>query len=216
MVSKSQFVQIVEKLDEYGLLLLSDPKLPSLAGLIAGEPISGSWWGHPKGKEIFEIACQLDERKEIITAKLISGKITYVHQKYFTHLAIIGSANDRWQLQNLSDSAKTLLYLLLSKGTLETNAPFLKEHLQRPARAADELEKRLLIYAEEFHSTTGAHAKRLQSWQEWTTKRRINLSSMTLPQAKKDLQDRVESLNKLFSADGKLPWMNKVVNKGTQ
>jgi len=30
--------------------------VPSLAEAIAGGPIRGSWWGHPKGREIFRAA----------------------------------------------------------------------------------------------------------------------------------------------------------------
>jgi hypothetical protein len=30
--------------------------VPSLAEAIAGGPIRGSWWGHPKGREIFAVA----------------------------------------------------------------------------------------------------------------------------------------------------------------
>src|SRR2546427_3044003 len=30
-----------------------DPRLPSVAGLVAGGPGHGSWGGHPKGQQIF-------------------------------------------------------------------------------------------------------------------------------------------------------------------
>ena len=51
MASRRQsatFEQALERLEEHGLLLLQDKTLPSLVGLIAGEPVSGSWWGHPR------------------------------------------------------------------------------------------------------------------------------------------------------------------------
>jgi hypothetical protein len=48
-MSTASFDQVMEALECYGILLETDPKLPSAAALVAGSPISGSWWLHPKG-----------------------------------------------------------------------------------------------------------------------------------------------------------------------
>ena len=66
-------------LERWGLLLLQDPVLPSLATLIAGAPIRGSWWGHARGGDIFRVANELEQ--EVVTAKLIDGKVTFVHRR---------------------------------------------------------------------------------------------------------------------------------------
>src|ERR1700681_4423049 len=42
------------RLKNDGLLLKSDPRLPSVAGLVAGEAIRGSWWAHPAAHAIFQ------------------------------------------------------------------------------------------------------------------------------------------------------------------
>ena len=55
--------------------------VPSLAGAIAGSPIRGSWWGHPKGHEIFRITEAISESEEVLVCKLIDGKVTYVHRR---------------------------------------------------------------------------------------------------------------------------------------
>jgi hypothetical protein len=44
--------QALKRLEADGLLLLSDSKLPSLVRLVAGKPVKGSWWAHPRGKKI--------------------------------------------------------------------------------------------------------------------------------------------------------------------
>ena len=44
---KPGMTPIHETLAECGLLLESDAKLPSVAGLVACAPVRGSWWGHP-------------------------------------------------------------------------------------------------------------------------------------------------------------------------
>ena len=55
--------------------------VPNLAEAIAGGPIRGSWWGHPKGKEIFRAANAICESPNVLVCKLIGGKITYVHRR---------------------------------------------------------------------------------------------------------------------------------------
>jgi hypothetical protein len=56
-------------------------RVPSLAEVIAGEPIRGSWWGHPKGQEIFRAAGHVTESGEVLVCRLLDGKITYVHRR---------------------------------------------------------------------------------------------------------------------------------------
>lgn len=43
---------VMGALSTFGIILQSDPRLPSVATIIAGEPVGGSCWGHPKGHAI--------------------------------------------------------------------------------------------------------------------------------------------------------------------
>jgi hypothetical protein len=60
--------------------------VPSLASVIAGEPIRGSWWAHPRGHEIFEVTRAVRESDEVLVCRLIEGKITYVHRRLWPAL----------------------------------------------------------------------------------------------------------------------------------
>ena len=60
--------------------------VPSLAETIAGRPIRGSWWGHPKGKAIFACARAIRNSKDILTCRLVGGKVTYVHRRLWPAL----------------------------------------------------------------------------------------------------------------------------------
>ena len=40
--------------------------VPSLAKTIAGGPIRGNWWGHPKGHEIFRVTKAVSESPEML------------------------------------------------------------------------------------------------------------------------------------------------------
>ncbi len=60
--------------------------VPSLAETIAGEPIPGSWWGHPKGDAIFACSRAIRRSKDVLTCRLINGKVTYVHRRLWPAL----------------------------------------------------------------------------------------------------------------------------------
>jgi hypothetical protein len=49
--------------------------------MVAGEPLSGSWWAHPKGNEIFRLARAIRSSADVLVCRLVDGKITYVHRR---------------------------------------------------------------------------------------------------------------------------------------
>jgi hypothetical protein len=60
--------------------------VPSLAEQLAGAPIRGSWWAHPKGHEIFAVLTVVSEHSDVLVCKLIDDKITYVHRRLWPAL----------------------------------------------------------------------------------------------------------------------------------
>ena len=60
--------------------------VPSLAEAVAGGPIRGSWWGHPKGHEIFRVASAISESPDVLVCKMVEGKVTYVHRRLWPAL----------------------------------------------------------------------------------------------------------------------------------
>jgi len=60
--------------------------VPSLAEEIAGGPIRGSWWGHPKGQEIFQASEALGDHPDVLVCKLLDGKVTYIHRRLWPAL----------------------------------------------------------------------------------------------------------------------------------
>ena len=72
--------------------------VPSLAEAIAGGPIRGSWWGHPKGHEIFSAAQALCEHPDVLVCKLVDGKVTYVHRRLWPALVKLASRFRKAQL----------------------------------------------------------------------------------------------------------------------
>ena len=72
--------------------------VPSLAEAIAAGPIRGSWWGHPKGHEIFRVAESICESDEVLVCRLVDGKITYVHRRLWPALVKLASRFQKGRL----------------------------------------------------------------------------------------------------------------------
>jgi len=195
---------------EYRLLLVADPAFPSVAGIVAGEPIAGSWWGHPLGHPIFEINSRLAKHPDVIVVKLISGKVTFVHRDLWSDLVSVATAREPWQMDGLSAGARWLFEKVTEERELHMNEVSLPKRAGNspPGDAARELERRLLVHAEQFHSERGAHAKRLQTWQHWA-KQAGFVPELKLPaESRQRFEKTLANLNERFGAKASLPWNN--------
>jgi len=205
----SEFRRIFEELQSSGLLLESDAALPSVASLVAQEPIRGSWWGHPRGHAIFQANEQLAAHPDVVACKLVSGKVTYVHRSLWPALFAVANSREPWQLTRISPSARSLLAQVTREEIVRTDRlPKSRSAKSKaPGEAARELEKRLLIYSEEMHTETGAHAKVLETWKHWAKRKGLARQRTSTEQAKEQLEQRLQLLNKRFGAAGRLPWI---------
>lgn len=72
----------------HGVVLASAKgPVPTLTWEIAGEPVKGSWWGHPQGKHIFRVLQQVSDHEDILSCRLVDDKITLVHRRLWPALA---------------------------------------------------------------------------------------------------------------------------------
>lgn len=163
--------------------------------LAAGAPIRGSWWGHAKAGEIFAVLERLAEHPDVLLTKLVSGKDTFVHRRLWPSLAAAALDRDCQHLADLSTGARHLLNEVRRKGRLE------KER----AAEARELDARLLILSTEYHTPSGAHAKRLESWESWAKRNGLADQPLPSPEAARELIARcVEPF--LRQGHASLPW----------
>ena len=72
--------------------------VPSLAEAIAGGPIRGSWWGHPKGHDIFRASEMIGDSADVLVCKLVDGKVTYIHRRLWPALVKLASRFRKEQL----------------------------------------------------------------------------------------------------------------------
>ncbi len=79
--------------EQHGVVLASARgPVPSVAEAIAGEPIVGSWWSHPKAQVIFDALSSIDDHDDIRCFKLVDHKITFVHKRLWPALAKLAEA----------------------------------------------------------------------------------------------------------------------------
>jgi len=78
--------------------------VPSLAEVIAGEPVRGSWWSHPKGREIFAVTRAIRDSDEVLVCRLIKGKVTFVHRRLWPALVRAASRLPSDRLSQVRDT----------------------------------------------------------------------------------------------------------------
>lgn len=72
----------VEFVREHGIVLESARgPAPSLAEAVAGAPIRGSWWSHPRSQAIFAATNLARESPDIAATRLLNGKVTLIHRR---------------------------------------------------------------------------------------------------------------------------------------
>ena len=183
---------ILKALTRYGLLLKQDKRLPSVVTMLTGAPLTSSWWSHPDAHRIFRVLCGLADHPDVLVAKLLYRKDTFVHRSLWPALLGAVGANERWQRQRLSQPAKRLLARVHRQRTPVTSG----------GTATGELLARLLVHAEEVHTVAGRHQIAARSWQRWAAD--AGVEPMSPPhQARATLEAAAAGLGAPRAA---LPW----------
>jgi len=87
--------QAVAFVATHGVVLESaQGPFPSLAGAVAGEPIRGSYWSHPKAHEIFQCSRAIRQSADVLVCRLVRRKVTYVHRRLWPALVRLASRFD--------------------------------------------------------------------------------------------------------------------------
>ena len=80
----------------HGLVLVSARgPAPCLVEAIAGGPVRGSWWGHPKAHAIFRILEEVCDSPQVVVCRLLGGKVTLVHRRLWPALVRLSGSLPR-------------------------------------------------------------------------------------------------------------------------
>lgn len=137
-------------------MLLQDRALPNVVSLLTGEAVKGSWWAHPKAHEIFRCLMEVGESPDVMTTKLVAGKVTLVHRRLWPALLAVARSREPWQLAGLSKEGERLLRRVDREDSVVASGAPVKE-----------LERRLLVVAHEEHMESGAHKMCVKTWARW-------------------------------------------------
>jgi hypothetical protein len=205
---------VLDYLGRLGVLLESDHAFPSLTGIMVREPIKGSWWSHSMANEIYLLSRRLIDHPDAICLKLLSNKATYVHRRLWPELIAIATAQEPWQLDALPASTKAMLKKVEERGSIRMDE--LKGARTAKEKGADAraLETRLLVFGEDVHTASGAHVKKIETWEHWAWRSGYHIQVLPTPKrAKDEFATIVEVLNEEFGAAITLPWQQKKTAK---
>ncbi len=194
---------MLRELEKHGLLLETDPKLPSLVAIVAGGPVRGSWWGHPLGHTIFAIGESLfdSHKRDVLLAKLVSGKATWIHRSLWPAFLAVASSRGAWQTDGLTPGARELLARVDAEGEVRASGSI-----------ARELEVRLLARGEQAHTASGRHAKVLEAWPRWAERFRVTALASS-ESGRRILEERLADLNARFDGGGRFPWQARRIRE---
>jgi hypothetical protein len=172
-----------EQLSRWGLLLEQDKVLPSVASIIAGGPIAGSWWGSAASSSIYDACQALEEMANVLRVKLVSGKVTFVLERLWPAVFAVARSREPWQLEGLTPEDVALLGLVDDAGLIRLDElPGASKRVRESART---LERRLLVYGDQLHTDSGAHTKVLQSWASWVEAGRRVIDDVAVEHARR-------------------------------
>jgi hypothetical protein len=155
---------VIDTISELGLLFLSDPKRRNAIEVLTGQHPRGSWWSHPQANAIYAILQSVEQHPDLLQAKLLSGKVTFIHRALWPALMTIVAAREPWQTQGLSPVVATWLAAFDEADSAGAGVPPVSRTVSK------EIEARLLAHAESVHTSTGRHETRLLSWRTWATR----------------------------------------------
>lgn len=198
----------VARLADWGLILDSDPKLPSWPSLVVDRPVRGSWWADPQAHLIHEVGERLVHHADVLHVVLVSGKRTCLHRRLWPAFLAVAISDDRWKHERLSRAAQMLLDRLAGEPTLYADEPDMPStSVRENGRAMRQLEERLLAAGGSIHTPRGAHAKFVTRWDTWMAERKLSRPSLiTAIEGQGDLDECLVRLNGEFDGHGTLPW----------
>ena len=83
--------QAIDFIRRHGVVLEAARGLePSLAERVAGAPISGSWWSHPLGHDIYALTQFVAQSKAVLVCTLARRRTTYVHRRLWASFVRLG------------------------------------------------------------------------------------------------------------------------------
>jgi len=194
-------------LDRHGVLLEVDARRPSVTTIVAGEPVRGSWWGHPKGGLIYDVLGAIGD-DEALSVPLVDGKATLLHPRLWPSFLAVARSGEPWQTDGLSPTARRLLAAAREREHVRADrSPAARPTDAKAVGAAmRDLARRLLVRESSIHTETGAHAATIESWDRWAPRVAPGMMCPSPPEGRAALEAAVAAWAARSSPPPRLPW----------
>ena len=197
----------IGRLDDWGFVLDSDPRLPSWPSLVIERQVRGSWWAVPEAHLIHQAGASLIAHKDVLHVVLVSGKLTCVHRRLWPSFLAVAFAADDWKLDGLSKIEQAMWTQLQRNTRVTADEPDLPStSIKANGAAMRELERRLLCAGGNVHTARGSHAKYIATWAAWQAEMSLPEPGVTAAYGRLQLDDCLDRLNREFAGQGVLPW----------
>jgi hypothetical protein len=91
-------------LKQHGVMLeAARGPVPNLVDEIAGERLRGSWWTHPRAREMFEVTRAVRDSPHVLVTRLVNGRITYVHRRLWPALVRVAPRLQKTSIARLRE-----------------------------------------------------------------------------------------------------------------
>ena len=202
--------EVERALRQYGLLLEHDKELPSVTCIVAGEPIAGSWWGHPLGHQIYALIGEFERGCGKLSAKIVDGKVTYVHERLWPAFLGVAQADVSERLAKFARPAVELYACVERYGPLRADSEHVSGTLAGTPREQTKtiraLEGQLLVHSDSLHTESGTHVKVLRTWTQWCTEHSVPVAALVPDSARRELDAALSALCKGTARKPKVPW----------
>lgn len=200
------FARVFLELEKNGLLLVSGTEITDIRRLVSKSPPSGSWWNDPKANSIFAIGELLEDHPDVVVAKIVAKKVTFIHRRLWSELFAVATSRADWQMKGLSSTARKVLIRLDKEQTADSTT-LTKAGVTKPSNVTRELEYHLLIHSAQVHTSSGKHAKVLQSWTSWADSISFMPRTIEATAAADSFEKCVSQINPTARLERLLPWI---------
>ncbi len=100
--------EAISFIQKHGVVLASAKgPVPRLTEAIVKQPIKGSWWAHPRSRQIFAVLQAVADSEEVLVCRLVNGKLTFIHRRLWPALVRVAKRFPAAQIAQIHEEHTT-------------------------------------------------------------------------------------------------------------
>jgi hypothetical protein len=100
--------EAISFIKDHGVVLASAKgPVPRLTEAIVNQLIKGSWWAHPKSRQIFAVLQAVADSEDVLVCRLVNGKVTFIHRRLWPALVRVAKRFPAAQIAQVHEAHTT-------------------------------------------------------------------------------------------------------------